>query len=56
MLPNYYTVEEVAKKLKVSMKTIYRWREEGILKGKKIKGILRFSESELKKLLKENGN
>jgi excisionase family DNA binding protein len=38
--PNrFYTVEEIAKTLKKSKRTIYRWFEKGNLKGLKPKGI-----------------
>jgi RNA polymerase sigma factor (sigma-70 family) len=53
-----YTTEELAKKFKVSAKSIYRWRERGLLakkyifhKGQKRNGFLK---STVDKFLKEN--
>ena len=47
-----YTPKEVAKLLKVSLKTVYNWIEEGRLKAVKIGHFWRVSETELNRLLK----
>jgi len=53
-----YTIEELAKTLEVSTKTIYRWRERGLLARKFIfydgKRRLGFSQSTVDKFLKAN--
>lgn len=47
------TVEEVAKVLKVSKRTVYRWVEDGDLKTAKIgRKTYRVFESELKRFIK----
>lgn len=50
-LENYLTPQEVADKLKVNLRTIYRWIREGKLKAVKIVGGWRISEADLNKML-----
>ena len=54
MLSKYYTRSELATTLKVSERTIERWENEGKIKGVQIKkrGVVRYSEEEIQKLLK----
>ena len=40
------TVEEVAERLKVTPRTVYRWIDDGKLKALKIQGIVRITEDE----------
>lgn len=55
-IPELMTTEEVAETFKVSERTIRRWANQGILKGKKIGGILRFSKDEVVRVINKNGN
>lgn len=48
-----YTPQEIADKLKVSLKTVYRWIEGDNLKAKKIGHFWRVSESELIKFINQ---
>ncbi|MCM1567811.1 MAG: helix-turn-helix domain-containing protein [Dehalobacter sp.] len=50
-MDNFYTPQEVADKLKVNIRTLYRWIREGKLKAVKIGELWRISETELNKLL-----
>lgn len=50
-MDNFYTPQEVADKLKVNIRTIYRWIREGKLKAVKVGELWRISEKELYKLL-----
>lgn len=52
----YFTPQEVAKTLKVDVRTIYRWIREGKLNAVKVVDLWRISESELKRLLGEGTN
>jgi excisionase family DNA binding protein len=54
VLDNYYTPQEVADKLKVNIRTIYRWIREGKLKAVKIGDLWRISESELERFIKDS--
>jgi excisionase family DNA binding protein len=51
-MEEHFTPQEVAKKLKIDMSTVYRWIREGRLKAVKIGHFWRISESELQRLLK----
>lgn len=46
------TVEEVAERLKVTPRTVYRWINEGKLKALKIQGIVRITEETYLNFLK----
>jgi excisionase family DNA binding protein len=46
------TVEEVANRLKVTPRTVYRWIDEGKLKSLKIQGVVRITEEEYEKFIK----
>jgi len=50
-MDEFYTPQEVAKKLKIDMSTVYRWIREGHLKAVKVGRGWRISESELNRLL-----
>ncbi|MHB1043097.1 MAG: helix-turn-helix domain-containing protein [Eubacteriales bacterium] len=50
-MENYYTPQEVATKLKVNIRTLYRWIGEGKLKAIKAWELWRASETELNRLL-----
>jgi len=53
-MEEYYTPQEIANKLKIDIRTVYRWIKEGSLKAVKIGRFWRISESELKRLLGED--
>jgi excisionase family DNA binding protein len=48
------TVEEVAEKLKVTTRTVYRWIDEKKLKALKIQGIVRITEEDYQTFIKNN--
>ena len=48
------TVEEIAQKLKVSERTVYRWIAEGKLKSLKIQGIIRITEKDYQQFIKSS--
>ncbi len=50
-MEQYYTPQEVAEKLKLNVRTIYKWIREGKLNAVKLGDVWRISESELKRLL-----
>lgn len=52
-LPNFYTREELATKLKVSPRTIDRWEKEGKITAKRVSRTVRFSEEQVKRLLSD---
>ena len=54
MLDQYYTVEEVSERLKVSERTILELKRTGKIKAVKVGRELRFSETELKRYLGES--
>jgi excisionase family DNA binding protein len=54
MLDKYYTVEEVAKRLKVSPRTVLELHRTGKVKATKVGRELRFSETSLKEYLGES--
>lgn len=47
MTPEYLTVEETARRLKVDAETVRRWLREGTLRGQKFGRVWRIPESEL---------
>lgn len=50
-MENYYTPQEITTKLKVNIRTLYRWIREGKLKAIKAGELWRISETELNRLL-----
>lgn len=50
MKDKYYTVKEVAKLLKISTRTVWRWIESGKIKPIKVNKIVRIGSGEIKKL------
>jgi len=55
-MENYYTPQEVASKLKINIRTLYRWMREGKINAVKIGNIWRISEIELNRVLKGEQN
>jgi len=53
-MEEHFTPQEVAKKLKIDMSTVYRWIHEGRLKAVKIGHFWRIPESELTRILSRN--
>jgi excisionase family DNA binding protein len=60
---DYYTVEEVARRLRVSNMTVYRWIKAGKLGAYKVGGEFRIAEGDIERFLegsrfraKEDGN
>jgi excisionase family DNA binding protein len=51
-MEDYYTPQEVADKLKVNTRTLYRWIHEGKLKAVKVGELWRISETELSRILR----
>jgi excisionase family DNA binding protein len=49
----YYTLPEVAEKLKVSRRTVYRWVQAGELPAYKLGGEFRITERDLEQFLEE---
>ena len=47
----YFTVEEVAKRLKVSNMTVYRWIKAGSLSAYKLGGEFRITERDINQFL-----
>ena len=47
----YYTLSEIAEKLKVSYRTVYRWVQARELAAYKLKGEYRITERDLKEFL-----
>jgi len=48
---DYLTPQEVAKMLKVSRLTVYRWIDEGKLKAKKFAGTVRIKREDLESFI-----
>lgn len=48
---NYYTPQEVAEKLKLNIRTVYKWIKEGRIKAVKIGDLWRIPESEINRIL-----
>ena len=55
-MEDFYTPQEVANKLKVDVRTVYRWIRENRLKAAKVVTLWRIPESELKRLIEEGQN
>lgn len=55
-MENYYTPQEIASKLKINIRTLYRWMREGKINAVKIGNIWRISEIELNRVLKGEQN
>lgn len=53
-MDNYYTPQEVADKLKLNVRTLYKWIREDKLKAVKIGDVWRISETELSRLLQSD--
>ncbi|MGI6123561.1 MAG: helix-turn-helix domain-containing protein [Acetivibrionales bacterium] len=51
-MENYYTPKEVSEKLKLNIRTVYKWIREEKLKAVKLGDVWRIPESEIKRLLK----
>lgn len=47
-----YTIEETAKKLKVTNQTIRNWERDGKIKFTRVNGLPRITEGELKRIVK----
>ncbi|MBO0330092.1 helix-turn-helix domain-containing protein [[Muricauda] lutisoli] len=52
--PNYFTREEISKKLNVSCVTLYRWEKRGILKRRKIGGKIYYKLEEIEAILEQS--
>ncbi|WP_223814614.1 MULTISPECIES: helix-turn-helix domain-containing protein [Thermoanaerobacterium] len=55
-LDEYFTVKEVAEKLKLNIMTIYKWINQGKIKAVKLGDTWRISETEINRILNENKN
>ena len=53
-MDTYYTPKELSDKLKLNIRTIYKWIREGKLNAIKLGDVWRISEAELKRLLKND--
>jgi len=51
-MENYYTPKEISDKLKLNIRTVYKWIREGRVNAVKLGDVWRISESELNRLLK----
>ncbi|MBS3900188.1 MAG: helix-turn-helix domain-containing protein [Dethiobacter sp.] len=51
-MENYYTPKEISDKLKLNIRTIYKWIREEKINAVKLGDVWRISESELQRLLK----
>jgi excisionase family DNA binding protein len=49
--PRYYTRKELAELLRVSLDTIDRWKQKGVIKGFTIEGSVRFTQEEIDQLV-----
>jgi acetyl-CoA synthetase len=54
-MENYYTPKEVSEKLKLNIRTIYKWIREERIRAIKLGDVWRISESELNRLLNREG-
>jgi predicted DNA-binding transcriptional regulator AlpA len=54
MSETYLTRNQVATKLQVTTKTLKNWREKKILTASKIGRVVRYKQSEIDKVLKDN--
>ena len=50
-MENYYTPKEISDKLKLNIRTIYKWIKEGKVNAVKLGDVWRISETELKRIL-----
>jgi acetyl-CoA synthetase len=50
-MENYYTPKEISDKLKLNIRTIYKWIREGKVNAVKLGDVWRISESEMQRLL-----
>lgn len=55
-MEEFYTPQEIAERLKVDIRTVYRWIREDRMKAAKIGRFWRIPESELNRLLHVAGN
>lgn len=55
-MENYYTPQEVADKLKLNIRTVYKWIRENKLNAIKVGDLWRIPESELQRFLGLDGN
>ena len=53
-MPEYYTISEVAVKLKVTKQTVYNWINDKKLKATEVGGLVRISEYDLRDFLSRN--
>lgn len=53
-MDNYYTPQEVADKLKLNVRTLYKWIRENKLRAVKLGDVWRISETELNRLLQND--
>lgn len=53
LMDNYYTPQQVAEKLQINIRTVYKWIREGKLKAIKIGDLWRISETELKRFVED---
>lgn len=53
-MDNYFTPQQVAEKLQLNIRTVYKWIREGKLKAIKVGDLWRISESELERFINEN--
>ncbi|MCL4853805.1 MAG: helix-turn-helix domain-containing protein [Bryobacteraceae bacterium] len=54
-LPTYYTVEEIAERIKVSQRSVYEWLRSGRLRGVRAGQFWRVSEPDLIQFLESSG-
>jgi excisionase family DNA binding protein len=51
IMETYYSPKEVSEKLKLNIRTIYKWIKEGRLQAVKLGDVWRISQSEINRLL-----
>lgn len=54
-MDNYFTPKQVSEKLQISIYTVYKWIRENKISAVKIGDLWRISETELNRILGENG-
>ena len=52
-MDKYIDVKELSKRLSINVKTLYDWAREGKIPSHKIRGLLRFKESEIEELMEK---
>ncbi len=52
-MPRFFTVKEVAQTFQRHPRTIYRWLDEGFLRGKKVRDGWLIPEEEIAKLIRD---